>query len=42
MEKYLLIEWPESQEFMDNEECYPCVDLDGAYFVPEEIYNQTN
>lgn len=38
MEKYLLIEWPESQEFMDNEECYPCVDLDGAYFVPESTY----
>lgn len=42
--KYILSEWPESQEFMGHPDCYlvQAMDnqkqLDSAYFVPEEIF----
>lgn len=39
--KYLLVEWPESQYFIGHEKCYLCEELDSAYFVPEEIFNET-
>lgn len=46
--RYLLVEWPESQEFIGMDGCYFCQcddensfgDLDQALFVPEELYNQ--
>lgn len=43
--KYILTEWPESQEFMGNPECYLVHsldhnerNLDNAYFVPEDLF----
>lgn len=41
MDKYVRVDWPESQEWMERD----CVDvfstLDGpVVFVPEELYNQ--
>lgn len=39
--KYLLVEWPESQYFIGHEKCYLCEELDSAYFVPEEVFNET-
>ena len=46
MERYILVEWPESQEFMGQEGCYYCSpgeddQLDQAIFVPEELYCKT-
>jgi len=45
--KYLLVLWPESQHFIGIEGCYsvyPSINdtenLDGAMFVPEDIYNE--
>lgn len=46
--KYVLVEWPESQEFIGKPDCYFCQcndensfgALDQAMFVPEEIYNK--
>lgn len=48
MEKYILVEWPESQKYMDKPGCYLFqpneVDEYGrigpSYFVPEHIYNK--
>jgi hypothetical protein len=37
--RYILVEWPESQKFMDVEECI--LSEDGSYFVPEDIYYNT-
>ena len=49
MEKYILVQWPESQSLMEKEwfnECIFAEYLEGhidpggsAYFVPEELYN---
>ena len=45
--KYLLVQWPESQSFIGVEGCFqinPSINdknLDGAMFVPEEIFNET-
>ena len=42
--KYILTEWPESQEVMGHPDCYlvsSCKDeatLDGACMVPEELF----
>lgn len=43
MQKYILVEWPESQHFIGMEHCYHInpmedIDLDQAMFVPEGIY----
>lgn len=38
MEKYIRVDWPESQEFIGNDECQMGAD-DGVMFVPEELYN---
>ena len=40
MNRYILVEWPESQKFIDVEECI--LSEDGSYFVPEDIYYNTN
>jgi hypothetical protein len=39
MKKYILVEWPESQLFMEYEECiYAAEDM--ILFVPENLYNK--
>lgn len=40
MERYVLVEWPESQEWMEHSDCYLAADNDDAptYFVPEKEY----
>jgi hypothetical protein len=35
-QKYYLVEWPESQSFMDNKKCIQSEGM--SYFVPCEIY----
>lgn len=47
--KYLLVEWPESQKWLDHEDCYLATgtnieDLISGpiVFVPETIYNLSN
>lgn len=51
MEKYLLVEWPEIQNFMDHprwSECIFCVEIaghpcpDNSYMVPESLYKEVN
>ena len=38
--KYILVEWPESQKWIDHSDCYLCGNkLNCAIFVPEDIYN---
>ena len=38
--KYILVEWPESQKWIDHSDCYLCGNkLSCAVFVPEDIYN---
>ena len=43
-DKYVLTEWPESQEFIGHSDCYLATSLecnekqlDQAYFVPEDL-----
>lgn len=46
MSRYVLVEWPESQEFIGKPGCYFCQcndensfgTLDQAMFVPEDLY----
>ena len=43
--RYILVEWPKSQEFMGQKGCYYCNpgendQLDQALFVPEDIYEK--
>ena len=50
MEKYVLVEWPESQKLMEHKrfnECLFIQDIDGhdevgssAYMCPEDLYKQ--
>lgn len=51
MEKYVMVLWPHSQEYMDHprfDECYLVQALDGqehydsAYFVPIDLYREVN
>ena len=42
--RYVLVEWPESQEFIGREGCHYCSptedgQLDQAMFVPENVYD---
>lgn len=43
MVKYICVEWPEYQFFMDHQrfrgECYYCPDAN-VYFVPEDLYDE--
>ena len=50
-ERYILVEWPEIQEYMDHprwSECIFCIEIPGhpcpdvAYMVPETLYNEIN
>lgn len=42
MIKYIKVDWPEYQGYMEHpkfrEECFFCAD-DNSYFIPEDIYN---
>ena len=42
MEKFILVEWPDYQYFMDHPDfetrCYFCAD-ENVYFVPVDMYN---
>ena len=46
MDRYILVEWPESQNFIGQKGCYFCQfddensfgELDQAMFVPEDLY----
>ena len=49
MKKYILVSWPEIQDFMEHErwnECVFCEETEGhpcesgAYAVPEDLYYQ--
>lgn len=47
MEKYILVWWPEIQEYMNHprwKECIYCTPSPGdcAYVVPESLYNEIN
>lgn len=43
MVKYICVEWPEYQIFMEHprfrEECYYCPDS-SVYFIPEDLYDE--
>ena len=38
--KYILVEFPESQKYIGNKECHVCFEIACAVFVPEDIYNK--
>lgn len=38
MIKYVLLTWPESKDYIGEEGCYICTEIDGAVFVPEDMY----
>lgn len=42
MDKYVRVDWPESQEWMGEEYCDDVEygELTGMVFVPEELYNR--
>lgn len=48
MTKYIAVEWPESQKFVDYKECYLAIPNDptdyepsgNTYMVPEDLYNE--
>ena len=42
MKKYIKVNWPESQKFIDYEECYNISNIEGdsITFVPEDIYKE--
>lgn len=48
MIKYIKVDWPESQKFSDNKECYIAIPVDSedcetsseTYMVPEDLYNK--
>ena len=51
LERYILVEWPEIQDFMDHprwSECIFCVEIagypcpDNSYMVPESLYEEVN
>ena len=51
LERYILVEWPEIQTFMDHprwSECIFCMGIEGhlcpdnSYMVPESLYKEVN
>ena len=42
MIKYVLLTWPEAQDYIGKEGCYICTEIDGAVFVPEYMYEEDN
>lgn len=50
-ERYILVRWPEIQDFMEHlrwSECIFCMEIEGhscpdsAYMVPESLYEEVN
>ena len=39
MSRYILVDWPQSQEFMEDDRCLQCIEIEGAMFVPEDVYD---
>lgn len=37
MKEFILVKFPESQYF-DVRDCHICIDIDGALFVPKDLY----
>jgi hypothetical protein len=37
--KYILVNWPKSQQFMEDNRCFQCIEIEGAVFVPEDVYD---
>ena len=37
---YIFVEFPESQKYMSFKQCYACIYVEGAYFVPKYIYDK--
>lgn len=35
--KYILVTWPQSQKFMEDNRCFQCIEIEGAMFVPENF-----
>lgn len=51
LERYILVEWPKIQTFMDHprwSECIFCMEIEGhpcpdnSYMVPESLYKEVN
>lgn len=51
LERYILVEWPEIQNFMNHpkwSECIFCMEIEGqpcpdqSYMVPESLYKEAN
>ena len=42
MEKYVRVDWPESQEWLDDKYEDVVWYFENTAFVPEELYNQVN
>ena len=40
--EYIRVDWPESQEWMDEEEAILDVNEPCCYWVPEDLYNERN
>lgn len=40
MQKYYLIDWPQSQPFMENSRCIQSEGM--SYFVPCDLYDKLN
>ena len=38
MKEYILLNWPESQEYIGEKDCFICNEIDGACFVPCDKY----
>lgn len=41
--KYIVVKWPESQELYCHKrfsECYPLVEGEDDFMVPEDLYNE--
>ena len=39
MSRYILVDWPQSQQFMEDDRCLQCIEIEGAMFVPEDVYD---
>lgn len=39
MSRYILVSWPKSQQFMEDDRCLQCIEIEGAMFVPENVYD---
>jgi len=51
LERYIMVTWPEIQEYMHHErfsECIFCIEIEGhpcpdsTYMVPESLYQEIN